>query len=444
MSHPATAHGEGVLLLSHVGFSFMEDLIAALDARGLASYVLSSLPEPEHLPTRQADLEAKATRVRCTDDHVLTRADVESYLTELRERGAHVRACVTVWEGYRHLMAHANALLGVDDLAPDQVLALRDKLTLRQTLTAAGLSRVRAEALTEESLAAHQRRPGKFFIKPVSGIASYGTFPLSAATTWAEIRRITEESRGDSVYASAFGDDGLAFLVEDYLPGREFSFEVLVGDGEAFVVAVHEKCEVTETGGAVLENACTSPPVSAGPERTAAGLAWVTGLLAHLDLRWGCFHVEARFDGSRWDLIEINPRVGGSLISPSVRELNGEAGLLDLWLDLLLEPVDRGRLRRLSFRPDGTPPTPHATFFRVFFAEPGRIEHIGVADDLPLAPALAQILLGEGDTVEPRSREVFLGQMLWRFPLAERDRLLPELERASAHAVDVRYGPLPR
>ena len=441
MSDPSTAPGSGVLLLSHVGFSFMEDLIAALDARGLHSYVLTSLPEPEHVPARLHDLEAKATHVHSTDAHVLTRADVAAYVDELRARGERVLGCVTVWEGYRHLMAHANALLGVPDLDPDQVLGLRDKLMSRQKLTAAGLSAVHAVALTEESLADHKQRPGRYFVKPVSGIASYGTFPLSDATTWEEILRITAEAADDTVYASVFAETGPAFLIEDYLPGREFSFEVLVVDGEVFVAAVHEKYVLTETAGAVLEDACVSPPYSVDRARTAEGIGWVTGLLAHLDLRWGCFHIEARHDGSRWDLIEVNPRVGGALISPSVRELNGEAGLLDLWLDVLIHPAEksRERLRPLSYGPDGTPPTDRATFFRVFFAEPGRITRIAVADDLPLAPVVEQILLSEGDTVEARSREVFLGQLLWRFPLTERDDLLPKLVQVSEHALNVRY-----
>ncbi|NEB00236.1 ATP-grasp domain-containing protein [Streptomyces sp. SID13726] len=431
-----------MLLLSHVGFSFMEDLIAALDARGLRSHVLTSLPEPEHVPARLHDLAAKATHVHATGAHVLTRADVESYVGELRARGETLLGCVTVWEGYRHLMAHANALLGVPDLGPDQVLALRDKLTLRQKLTAAGLSAVRAVALTEESLAEHQRRPGRHFVKPVSGIASYGTFPLSATTSWAEIERITAEAAGDTVYASVFAETGPAFLVEDYLPGREFSFEVLVVDGEVFVAGVHEKYVLTETAGAVLEDACVSPPYSVDRAVTAEGITWLTALLAHLDLRWGCFHVEARHDGSRWDLIEVNPRVGGALISPSVRELNGEASLLDLWLDVLTHPAERSRerLRPLAYAPDGTPPTDRATFFRVFFAHPGRITRIGLAEDLPLAPVVEQILLKEGDTVEPRSREVFLGQLLWRFRLDERDVLLPRLVQVSEHAIEVRYA----
>ncbi|MFE5515189.1 acetyl-CoA carboxylase biotin carboxylase subunit family protein [Streptomyces sp. NPDC056529] len=450
-SHDPTPHDPadrgGVLLLSHVGFSFLEDLIGALDSRGTKAYVLTSLPLPEHLPERLDDLAAKAYDVRSTDSHVLTRADVEEHIAALGRRGERVLGCLTVWEGYRHLMAHANSLLDLPDLAEDQVLALRDKLTLRNALADAGLGRARAAALTPDSLAARRADGGRHFVKPVSGIASLGTFPLTAATTWADIERIAEEARRDPVYASAFGP-GVPFLVEDYVPGREFSFELLVADGVAHLAAVHEKCEVTETAGAVLENACTSPPDSLDPAGLAAGRTWVLALLARLDLRWGCFHIEARHHEGRWELIEVNPRVGGSLISHSVKALNGTDDLLGLWIDLLLaagrpDPDALGawnrRLAEISYRPDGTPPADRATFFRVFFGERGRIARIALAEDLPVRPAVVQILARAGDRIDSEAREVFLGQLLWSMPLDERERLLPELIRASRDAIEVQY-----
>ncbi|MER8047064.1 ATP-grasp domain-containing protein [Streptomyces sp. NPDC094032] len=431
--------GGGILLLSHVGFSFVEDLAEALRARGLKTFVLSSRPEPAH-PGRLDDLRHLADHLTAAPEHVLTHRDVESCLAELRERGESVLACVTVWEGYRHLMAFANETLGVSDLGEKQILGLRDKLALRNRLFDAGLTRVRAAELTPASLADRQRAEGRYFVKPVSGIASYGAFPLTPRTTWVDIERITAESRDDTVYASAFGDDGLTFLVEDYLPGREFSFEVVVTDGTAHVVALHEKCEVTETAGTVLENACTSPPVGVGEAERAAGIGWVRGLLAELDLNWGCFHIEARYEDSRWDLIEVNPRVGGSLISHSTRELTGGASLLDLWIDSLLGPEGfTERLAALSYTADGATPTQNATFFRVFFAEKGRIASVRVSEELPLAPVVTHLLLKAGDTVEATAREVFLGQLLWSYPRGEAERILPELARASAHAIDIQY-----
>lgn len=83
-----------------------------------------------------------------TTDHVLTPQDVEDHLDRLEAAGTSVLCCLTVWEGYRHLMALANARLGVPDLDEKQIPELRDKLTLRNRLADAGLSRGRASALT--------------------------------------------------------------------------------------------------------------------------------------------------------------------------------------------------------------------------------------------------------------------------------------------------------
>ncbi|MBF9072804.1 ATP-grasp domain-containing protein [Streptacidiphilus sp. NEAU-YB345] len=465
-----------MLLLSHVGFSFMEDLVATVRKRGLRVYVLSSLPEEQHQQDRPQQLADLADDLRVTDRHVLTPRDVEEYLDALSDTGIRVRCCLTVWEGYRHLMALANARLGVPDLAEKQVLDLRDKLTLRNLIADAGLSRGRACALNPETLAERQREGGRYFVKPVSGIASFGAFPLTAATTWDDLERMAAEARADTVYASVFAADpqptdpvqpspspspspgpatsagpseghseglGMEFLVEDYVPGREFSFEVIVVDGAPHVVAVHEKCEVTETEGTVLENACVSPPVSLSQEQTGAGIAWVAGVLSNLGLDWGCFHIEARYAPAGWDLIEVNPRVGGSLISPSVAALTGGPSLLDLWLgSLLAADLPAGflkALRDVSFRPDGVTPSGDATFFRVFFADPGKILQVGLNDDLPLRPAVSHVLLKPGDVVESSSREVFLGQVLWRMPCAERDAVLPELLPASERAIEITY-----
>jgi biotin carboxylase len=436
-----------------VGFSFMEDLAAIVAARGLGTYILSSLPEDDHRAVRPAQLADLADDVRVTAAHVLTPDDIEAYLDHLHRTGRAVACCLTVWEGYRHLMALANARLGVPDLDEKQALALRDKLTLRNRLAAAGLSNARAHTLTPDTLAAHQRGDGRYFVKPVSGIASFGTFPLTPATTWTDLEALAAQARADTVYTSALtsvepGFPDVQFLVEDYVPGREYSFEVLAVDGAPHVVAVHEKCEITETAGAVLENACVSPPVSLVTGQIADGLTWVRRVFDLLGLAWGCFHIEARHTPEHgWDLIEVNPRVGGSLISASVAELTDGAGLLALWLDLLLaarRPAAFARfLTGLSYTADGAAPSPNATFFRVFFADPGTLRHVAPNDRLPLAPVLTQILLKAGDVVGRSAREVFLGQVLWRMDVADRDDILARLVPDSKHAIETVYEPAP-
>jgi len=437
----------GVLLLSHCGFSFLEDLIAVLEARNVRSYVLSSLPLEQHRPDRLAGLEQKVDRLFSTERHELDFDDIDRVLDALHAAGERVLACISVWEGYRGLMAYANGLLGVSDLAPGKIDGLRNKLALRQRLYGAGLSAVRAQALTPAVLDRLRKEDGRRFIKPVSGIASYGTFPLRADTTWATIERIRAEAAEDLMYRSAL-TAGVDFLVEDYVNGREFSFELLVAGGSVHVVGLHEKCEVTETSGAVLEDSCTSPPYSIDSFACAAGIAWVRALFACLELDWGCFHVEARYDGIRWELIEINPRVGGSLISHSVKALTGGDGVLELWVDLLLahgpgcgtpcETYQR-RLAALSYSDAGRQEGGLATFFRVYFARPGLVSAVALRDMTP-APAVAQVLLRPGDDIGNSVREVFLGQLMWTMSRQARDASLPQLLRSSDQAIEIAYA----
>ncbi|KVN06767.1 MULTISPECIES: ATP-grasp domain-containing protein [unclassified Burkholderia] len=434
----------GVLILSHCGFSFAEDLIAAIHARGLQAYVLSSKPLPEHGDARLQALRDKAEAVLSADSHVLAENDVLHAIAALRESNAAVIACVSVWEGYRALMALANASLDVSDVPAKRIAALRDKHFVRNALQRAELSRSGARLLTPESLDVLKRDGRAYFVKPARGIASYGAFRLTADTTWSTLADIATRARDDTVYASALGDD-IAFIAEDYVAGIEFSFEALTVNGETFVVAIHEKCQLTEANGTVLEDSCTSPPVSISAAGIAAGIDWLRAVLAHFSLDWGCFHVEARFDGDRWDLIEINPRIGGSLISPSVGALNEEANLLELWLDLLLaqtkeraNPSFRDTLARLAYTANGTPPTANATFFRVYFAAPGHIDRIEIRP-LSRPPALTHILLKAGDVVEQASREVFLGQLLWHMTRDAQKAELPALLAESANAIDVHY-----
>jgi hypothetical protein len=437
----------GVLLLSHCGFSFMEDLLDSLRARGLRSFVLSSSPLQALKPKRLEQLSQISDRLICTDAHVLTADDVESALAHLKELGETVLACISVWEGYREFMARANAGLGIADLGVVQVERLRNKLTVRNRLAAARLTQAKAVPLTYENFNELKADSKRRFVKPVCGIASYGAFALRPESSWSAIASIVREAQSDEIYRSAFGSE-LEFMAEDYVQGREFSFELLVVDGRVHTLAIHEKCEITETQGTVLEDACVSPPVSIDAPACAAGIKWLTQVFQSLELDWGCFHVEARHDGTRWDLIEINPRVGGCLISPSVKALNGQAGVLELWLDLLIAEsaaatgsldIFEAQLAAMSFRPDGTPPYKQATFFRAYFASVGTIEHVALRNVEPL-PILSQLFLKPGDQVTQTSREVFLGQLLWRISRARTEAALPELMRMSAQAVEVRYA----
>jgi biotin carboxylase len=429
---------DGVLVLSHCGFSFVDDLIDAIEARGLRAWILTSRPLPEHGEQRLVTLRKKAAILFSSASHHLVQGDVENAIGALIARDLNVRACISVWEGYRALMAYGNKMLGVRDLAPSKIIALRNKLHVRNALHEAGLSQVKARALTPATLEELRGSDCSCFVKPIQGVASYGAFRLTADTTWNDIERIAAQIRQDTLYSQVVSSEP-TFLVEDYVPGTECSFEVLANAGRTFIVGIHEKCEVTESGRTVLEDSCTSPPISVDANAIAQGINWVRKLLQQLSLDDGCFHVEARFDRKQWELIEINLRLGGSLISQSVKTLNEEAGLLELWLDLLLTGCElEDKLRRLSYPDSGVAPGENATFFRIYFAESGRIVRTEIVPT-KRSPAVTQILLKDGDDVSDVSREVFLGQMLWKLARSEQSTEVPILLQESRTSVRVHY-----
>ncbi|MEN2427707.1 ATP-grasp domain-containing protein [Chromobacterium vaccinii] len=427
-----------IILLSHCGYSFMEDLTAAARRQGQAVLILSSAPLGAASERLDA-LAGLADSVRAAAGHQLEEADLLQAIDAWRGQGWEPAACVSVWEGYRRLMAQANALLGVPDLAPDTVDNLTDKHWLRQRLQALGLSQTRTELASDASLETwlSAGRPG--FVKPRRGLASFGASKLRPGLNMARLSEIGEEASRDPLYAGLIGNP--QFIIEDYLDGPEFSFEVMMQAGRAYLLGVHHKLQVTEQEHTVLEECCVSPPLDWEPSQADGARQWLQAVLHGCGADWGCFHLEARLCASGWELIEINPRVGGSLISPSVAVQCDGRNLLDFWLKQLLAADFGQQLQAGSELAalDSEYPRRRASFFRAYFCRPGTIDSIE-RNEHPHAPDQLQCFLQSGQTITEGAREVFLGQALWSFDYQSRHEVIPELLRASSRTLVAHYA----
>jgi hypothetical protein len=428
---------DGVLILGHCGGRGLEAVAGMVTERGLAPYVLSSRPL-KNAAERLRKLADVSDWTGCSADHDLTPDDLGQSLDRLAAAGARVRCCIGVWEGYRRLMAEVNERLGASDLKPAQVDRLLNKFGVREYLAERGLTRARAQIVTEDNLEALKRSERRLFVKPVRGIASYGAFELEATTTWDDLQRIAAAAEADTQYRSVIGT--LTFLAEDYIEGYECSFETLVVEGVPYVVAVHEKAGTTALSTTVLENVDVAPPWNVDPPAVAAGVAWLERVFAALGIEAGCYHVEARFDGTNWDLIEINPRIAGSLISDSVAVLSGGPNLMDLWLDTLLRPHEmHAELSALAIDQSGGGREGKASFIRSYYGTAGRIAEIEqVATKWP--PRVFRIYVGPQDDIPGHNREIAIAHGLWAYDAddrsaATREALLAESERA----LHVRY-----
>jgi predicted ATP-grasp superfamily ATP-dependent carboligase len=431
-----------VLILSHCGFAFVEQLAPLVREASCEVRILSSLPE-KAVDSRRACLEELCDQLYMTDDHTLTWQDVQAALDDAAGSDREVVCCISVWEGYRQLMARANQLLGTKDTSPEQVATLTDKYLLRKVLLDREVSEVGSELLNEDAFRRHQLAGGRKFIKPRRGAASFGTFRLSESTTWDSILALKAELEGDVIFNGIFERED-TFVIEDYIDGQEYSVEIIMKDGLHYILAIHEK-GCTEKNMTSLETTCITPPQSLNNADYASLASWLNDVFAAFGVEDGCFHLEAKLTtGGKWEIIEINPRVGGSLISKSVEQFTGGYCILRLWLGALvadkvehaLHPKDI--LGKLSVSGSKPSPSGKATFFRVYYCDKGVIESIK-ENPVPVPACFAQQIAKAGDRYDSDNKENFLGQALWTFGCEQMSDVFNEIYESSKDLYTVSY-----
>ncbi|MDX1902049.1 MAG: ATP-grasp domain-containing protein, partial [Gammaproteobacteria bacterium] len=232
----------------------------AADKLGVESFVLSSLPL-SNSEQRLQELAALTPNISLYNGSSLTWESIRSEIERLQSCGVNIIACLSVWEGYRDLMSLANELLGREDISIDNVRLLRDKYLLRKQLIQNGLSNVFADILDHTNFENYKNSHKKYFVKPRVGIASYGAFSLGENDTWEKIESIKNEILADKEYRSIFTSE-LDFILEEYIEGKEYSFEIIALEGIPYIIGIHEKIDLQESHSTVLEAACVSTPIS--------------------------------------------------------------------------------------------------------------------------------------------------------------------------------------
>ncbi|WP_407286005.1 acetyl-CoA carboxylase biotin carboxylase subunit family protein [Streptomyces sp. BP-8] len=433
-----------VLLLMHQGKSFTEEAAAATAGLGLTLVALSSRPEtPGALDASRRHLADCVV----TEEPELRFGDVEKAVRELADRGYRVEAALATFEGYRLLMAELNERLGARDSAEPALRLCLDKYELRRFLFAEGLSEVRVRRLAP-GVTPELDPSASWFVKPVCGASSFAAFVLEDVRDLADLPAIQEQMRADRRMKAIFMDR-YDFLVEEYVEGPEFSFETLVLDGRVHHLCVHEKARVERLERTTLEGMSVSPPATIGRELVLEGADFVTRCFAALEehgLTGGAFHVEVKYWESkkRWEIIEINPRMGGSLIDASVQTVTGHS-LLDLWTESLLLPdgerdAFHDRLThasQLEALRTGAPT--RATVFLSKYGEKGRtVDAIGF-DPPTRPPRILRVHVAEGTRLDASDRAICLMDALWDVAADDLDAETAFLDRHATEHFHVRY-----
>ncbi|MCE0444857.1 hypothetical protein LT493_04840 [Streptomyces tricolor] len=191
----------GVLLLSHVGFSFVEDLVAAVTRAG-AEDLRAQLTAGTGAPGAQGPRRWRTSPTTRPGER-RARADPPRRRGPPRPSPGRGRVGAVLPHRLGGLPAPdgtGQRPSGVPDLDDKQVLQLRDKLTLRNRLADAGLSRARATVLTPRRSPHAAARACQLLRQAGQRHRLLRHLPPHPGTTWEDLERIAAEARADTVY----------------------------------------------------------------------------------------------------------------------------------------------------------------------------------------------------------------------------------------------------
>jgi S-sulfo-L-cysteine synthase (3-phospho-L-serine-dependent) len=264
---------------------------------------------------------------RDPDRYPYVRADgVENRVVDTGDPAAVLAACAGLpaavagvtssSEYYVGTASEVARALGRPHPDPAAIRDCRDKATQRARLAAAGLPgpAFAAAGSPAEAVAAADRIGYPVVVKPVAGSGSIGVRRCGTAAEVAGAAGAVLLGAGQAVGTGLPAQD--AVLVEEYLPGAEFSVETF----DDRVVGVTRKHLGPEP--AFVETGHDFPAPLDPAAAAALGDAAVAALRA-LGLGWGAAHTELRLTAAGPVVVEVNPRLAGGMIPRLVEEATG-------------------------------------------------------------------------------------------------------------------------
>lgn len=276
---------------------------------GLAPVLLTGAPE------RYTGLEGTGCEVLRCDTNAMPR--IREAITE-RFRREEITGVTTTSDFYTATVADIADQFGLPGNSAKAVRICRDKVAFRRTLEAAGVRQPRYAVVADpgqvrEAVAAVGL---PCVVKPSDGSGSENVLLCSdvreAAVHTEAVLGIRTNVRGQPTAGTV--------LIEEYVPGPEFSVEMFSASGETVCVGITAK-EVTGSP-YFVESGHRFPAVL--PDADAEALvAAVCAALKACEMRLGPSHAEVKLTAGGAFVIEINPRLAGGMIPELIRLATG-------------------------------------------------------------------------------------------------------------------------
>ena len=226
---------------------------------------------------------------------------------------------------------------------PDFVRLVRDKFALRNLLHENGLSAGKS-VIVNPKQKADLHKIGNLSAYPliVKDSAGTGSEYVWLAETERELVSMLEKARAVELR-------GGHVTIEPYFIGTLYSAETLTWEGETRILAISSRIMSPEP---MFREEATSLPVRFGEEATQHLRKWLSKVLDTVGCRNGFSHTEFIVTRDGFEIVEINPRLGGCQIGEALCRIyatNIYDALIDMALGRRPTLLDSKWTERLGF-----------------------------------------------------------------------------------------------
>jgi predicted ATP-grasp superfamily ATP-dependent carboligase len=325
-------------------------------------------------------------------------------------------------DGFLHgSVAEIAAERGLSHSPPDALAAATNKFLTRLRLAQANVPDIPFGLATDEACAVAIARAVGYpvILKPLTGVGSSLIFRCNndaeARASWSKAMRLLPRTYYEQLrmapHAAHTGQGAIlhfdpmkSMLVEQYLPGREASVECIVTGDDVTPLVVHDKLNVEEKSGFVLEHLLVAPPLRFTSAEIRQLRSHAVAAVRAIGLRNTFCHVELRWvRGTGPRILEVNPRIGAGCVADSIEtftNLDVGAARVSLILGEKLPPLKFRKAPR------------HAMIF-LFAPRTGAITRLDGFEEINELPRVGAVRLMHqiGDSVGGDNEEGFIASI---------------------------------
>ncbi|MFE1953510.1 ATP-grasp domain-containing protein [Streptomyces sp. NPDC059524] len=315
ISVPATP-GRNLIALEWLQFG-LGRLVAAAAQAGLTVHLLTG---------DRGEYAHELARIDADSPHLVVH-DVDTYdaaqVVAAAQAIGDLAGLLSTTDTWSLVAQAARERLGLPGQAPEAVRLVRDKARLRRRLFEHGLSRSAGSTVTNaDDAATLASRVGlPLIVKDSSGTSSEHVW---LARTPDELTGVLAEMRSRTLRGTP--------AAEPYFPGPLYSVETLTWQGRTRVIGLNSR--IMSAPPAFREEALAFPVQL--PERARVEVEqWIEQVLKTVGYDEGFAHTEFIMGDDGFEVVEINPRLGGALVGEAISrafDINVYAAFVDLAL----------------------------------------------------------------------------------------------------------------